>query len=105
MVTSKPEIDIHLVIDEIHELEYKKGSVLYNIMEKGRGNGVSLIGIFQGPHETKPKQYSMMNQADVKLIFKLGDRADAKNAAESNGLKPPGKNDEKIGSLKNVIVL
>lgn len=99
-VTSKPELNIHLVIDEIHELEYKKESALYNIMEKGRGNGISLIGIFQGPHETKPKQYSMMNQADVKLIFKLGDRADAKNAAESNGLKPPGKFVDKIGSLK-----
>ena len=99
-VTAESTLSIFLVIDEVHELDYKKGSPLYNIMEKGRGNGISLIGIFQGPHETKPKQYSMMNQADIRLIFKLSDRVDAKNVAESNGLKPPGKFVEKIGSLK-----
>ena len=93
-------MSIFLVIDEVHELDYRKGSPLYNIMEKGRGNGISLIGIFQGSHETKPKQYSMMNQSEIRLIFKLGDQRDAEYVAKSNELKPPGKFIEKIRNLK-----
>ena len=91
---------IYLVIDEIHELNYSKGSPLYNIMEKGRGKDVALIGIFQGAHETKPKQYSMLNQADMKLIFRLNDRKDAETVAESNGLKPLGEFADRILKLK-----
>lgn len=93
-------LSIFLIIDEVHELDYKKGSPLYHIMEKGRGNGISLISIFQGLHETESRQYSMMNQADVRLIFNLSDRKDAGSVVESNGLKPPGKFVEKIGTLK-----
>ncbi len=99
-ITEKSTLSIFLVIDEVHELDYKKGGPLYHIMEKGRGNGISLISIFQGPHETKPKQYSMMNQADIRLIFNLSDQYDAKSVAESNGLKPPGKFVDKIRNLK-----
>lgn len=99
-VAEKSTLSIFLVIDEVHELDYKKGSPLYHIMEKGRGNGISLISIFQGPHETKPKQYSMMNQADVRLIFNLSDQNDAKSVAEADGLKPPGKFVDKIRNLK-----
>lgn len=99
-VTENEKLSIFLIIDEVHELDYKKGSPLYHIMEKGRGNGISLISIFQGSHETKPKQYSMMNQADIRLIFKLSDKDDAKSVTESNGLKPPGKFVEKIGGLR-----
>lgn len=93
-------LSIFLIIDEVHELDYKKGSPLYQIMEKGRGNGISLISIFQGPHETMPKQYSMMNQADIRLIFNLSDQNDAKSVAEADGLKPPGKFVDKIRNLK-----
>lgn len=100
MVTADSTLSIFLVIDEVHELDYHKGSPLYNIMEKGRGNGISLIGIFQGSHETKPKQYSMMNQSEIRLIFKLGDQRDAEYVAKSNELKPPGKFVEKIRNLK-----
>ena len=99
-VTADSTLSIFLVIDEVHELDYRKGSPLYNIMEKGRGNGISLIGIFQGSHETKPKQYSMMNQSEIRLIFKLGDQRDAEYVAKSNELKPPGKFIEKIRNLK-----
>lgn len=99
-VTENSTMSIFLVIDEVHELEYKKGSPFYQIMEKVRGNGISLISIFQGPHETMPKQYSMMNQADVRLIFNLSDQNDAKSVAEADGLKPPGKFVEKIRNLK-----
>lgn len=99
-VTENATLSIFLIIDEVHELDYKKGSPLYHIMEKGRGNGISLISIFQGSHETKPKQYSMMNQADIRLIFKLSDKDDAKSVTESNGLKLPGKFVEKIGGLR-----
>ena len=72
---------------------------LYLIMEMGRRNGISLISIFQGPHQTKPKQYSMMNQSDIKLIFKLTDHKDAEDVAKSDALKPPGKFIEKIRKL------
>lgn len=65
----------------------------------GRRNGISLISIFQGPHQTKPKQYSMMNQSDIKLIFKLTDHKDAEDVAKSDALKPPGKFIEKIRKL------
>lgn len=99
-VAENSTLSIFLVIDEIHELDYKKGSPLYQIMEKGRGNGISLISIFQGPHETMPKQYSMMNQADIRLIFNLSDQNDAKSVVEADGLKPPGKFVDKIRNLK-----
>lgn len=65
-------------------------------MEMGRRNGISLIHIFQGSHQTKPKQYSLMNQSDIRLIFRLTDYDDAEQIAKSNGLKPPGKFIEKI---------
>ena len=64
------------------------------------GKDVALIGIFQGAHETKPKQYSMLNQADMKLIFRLNDRKDAETVAESNGLKPLGEFADRILKLK-----
>lgn len=99
-IAKNSTLSIFLVMDEVHELDYKKGSPLYHIMEKGRGKGISLISIFQGTHETKPKQYSMMNQADMRLIFNLSDRNDAGSVVESNGLKPPGKFVDKIGTLK-----
>ena len=99
-ISEDSTLSIFLIIDEVHELKYKKGSPLYHIMEKGRGNGISLISIFQGPHETMPKQYSMMNQADVRLIFNLSDQNDAKSVFEADGLKPPGKFVEKIRNLK-----
>jgi len=99
-VTENSTLSIFLVIDEVHGINYKKGSPLYHIMEKGRGNGISLISIFQGPHEIMPKQYSMMNQADVRLIFNLSDQNDARSVAEADGLKPPGKFVEKIRNLK-----
>ena len=100
-VVENSTLSIFLVIDEAHELDYKKGSPLYHIMEKGRGNGISLISIFQGPHETESKkQYSMMNQADIRLIFNLSDQNDARSIAESDGLKPPGKFVDKIRDLK-----
>ena len=98
-VSEREELEIFLVIDEVHELNYAKGSPLYHIMEIGRRNGISLISIFQGPHQTKPKQYSMMNQSDIKLIFKLTDRKDAEDVAKSDELKPPGKFIEKIRKL------
>lgn len=96
---AREELEIFLVIDEVHELNYAKGSPLYLIMEMGRRNGISLISIFQGPHQTKPKQYSMMNQSDIKLIFKLTDHKDAEDVAKSDALKPPGKFIEKIRKL------
>lgn len=100
-VAENSTLSIFLIIDEVHELDYKKGSPLYHIMEKGRGNGISLISIFQGPHETESKkQYSMMNQADIRLIFNLSDQNDARSVAESDGLKPPGKFVDKIRDLK-----
>lgn len=99
-IAENSTLSIFLVIDEVHELKYKKGSPLYHIMEKGRGNGISLISVFQGPHETMPKQYSMMNQADIRLIFNISDQNDAKNVAEADGLKPPGKFVDKIRNLK-----
>ena len=83
----------------MHELQYKKGSPLYRIMEMGRRNGISLIHIFQGSHQTKPKQYSLMNQSDIRLIFRLTDYDDAEQIAKSNGLKPPGKFIEKIRQI------
>lgn len=98
-ILAREELEIFLVIDEVHELNYAKGSPLYLIMEMGRRNGISLISIFQGPHQTKPKQYSMMNQSDIKLIFKLTDRKDAEDVAKSDELKPPGKFIEKIRKL------
>ena len=82
-IASDSTLSIFLVIDEAHDLNYKKGSPIYNIMEKGRGNGISLISIFQGPHETKKAQYSMMNQSELKLIFKLSDRTDAEKVVEA----------------------
>ena len=91
---------IFLVIDEVHDLDYKKGSALYNIIEKGRGNGISLIGIFQGPHETQGKQFSMMNQAEVKLIFKPSDHNDSQKIAEANSLKPHGEFSIHMDSLR-----
>lgn len=100
-VAENSTLSIFLIIDEVHELDYKKGSPLYHIMEKGRGNGISLISIFQGPHETESKkQYSMMNQADIRLIFNLSDQNDARSIAEADGLKPPGKFVDKIRNLK-----
>ena len=99
-VTSDSTLSIFLVIDEAHDLNYKKGSPIYNIMEKGRGNGISLISIFQGPHETKKPQYSMMNQSELKLIFKLSDRTDAEKVVESNSLKPKNLFTDKIMRLK-----
>lgn len=100
-VMENSTLSIFLVIDEAHELDYKKGSPLYHIMEKGRGNGISLISIFQGPHEMESKkQYSMMNQADIRLIFNLSDQNEARSVAESDGLKPPGKFVDKIRDLK-----
>ncbi len=100
-VAEKSTLSIFLVIDEVHELDYKKGSPLYHIMEKGRGNGISLISIFQGPHETESKkQYSMMNQADVRLIFNMSDQNEVRSVAEADGLKPPGKFVDKIRNLK-----
>ena len=98
-VSAKEELEIFLVIDEVHELQYKKGSPLYRIMEMGRRNGISLIHIFQGSHQTKPKQYSLMNQSDIRLIFRLTDYDDAEQIAKSNGLKPPGKFIEKIRQI------
>ena len=98
-VSAKEELEIFLVIDEVHELQYKKGSPLYRIMEMGRRNGISLIHIFQGSHQTKPKQYSLMNQSDIRLIFRLTDYDDAEQTAKSNGLKPPGKFIEKIRQI------
>lgn len=41
----------------------------------------------------------MMNQSDIKLIFKLTDRKDAEDVAKSDELKPPGKFIEKIRKL------
>ena len=99
-IASDSTLSIFLVIDEAHDLNYKKGSPIYNIMEKGRGNGISLISIFQGPHETKKAQYSMMNQSELKLIFKLSDRTDAEKVVESNSLKPKNLFTDKIMRLK-----
>ena len=99
-IASDSTISIFLVIDEVHSLDYKKGSAVYNIVENGRGNGLSLIGIFQGPHEAKPKQYSMMNQAEVKLIFKVSSQDDGKAIADANSLKPPSAFTEHMMSLK-----
>ncbi|MBR7084572.1 MAG: DUF87 domain-containing protein, partial [Oscillospiraceae bacterium] len=99
-VVSDSTLSIFLVIDEAHDLDFKKGSVLYNIMEKGRGNGISLISIFQGPHETTPRQYSMMNQAELKLIFRLSDKIDAHKVAEADSLKPLGEFAVKMMNLK-----
>ena len=93
-------LDVFLVIDEVHKVEYKKGSAIYTIIEEGRKHGVSLISIFHGPHETKPKQYSMMNQAELKLIFKMKDQNDAQDAVDANTLKPPGRFTEKVMMLK-----
>ena len=59
-----------------------------------------MISIFHGPHETKPKQYSMINQADLKLIFKLNDFDDAQGVTGSNMLKPPGLFSERLMNLK-----
>ena len=101
----REELEIFLVIDEVHELNYAKGSPLYLIMEMGRRNGISLISIFQGPHQTKPKQYSMMNQSDIKLIFKLTDHKDAEDVAKSDALKPPESLLRRSESLQSTIVL
>ena len=98
-ISSDEEYKIYLVIDEMHKLEYKKNYALYNIMETGRGNGISLISIFQGPHEMKPKQLSMLNQSEVKMIFKMSDKNDSQSIAESNYLKPTGKFVERISEL------
>ena len=100
MIKVDPALSIFIVIDEVHNLEYKKGSAIYTIVEEGRKNGVSLISIFHGPHETKPKQYSMINQADLKLIFKLNDFDDAQGVTGSNMLKPPGLFSERLMNLK-----
>ena len=70
-VSAKEELEIFLVIDEVHELQCKKGSPLYRIIEMGRRNGISLIHIFQGSHQTKPKQYSGYNGAKSKFDFKI----------------------------------
>ena len=66
-IASDSSLSVFMIIDEVHDVKYSKGSAIYNIMEKGRGNWISLISIFQGPHETKPKQYSMMNQSKLKI--------------------------------------
>ncbi len=96
-----------LVIDEIHELNYGKGSALCHIMEKGRGNGISLISILQAPHELKPKQLSILNQASVKLIFGLNDGDDARACAEKIGVKPYYRFMEVFGEMpkRNCLVV
>lgn len=99
-IKADSNLSVFLVIDEAYNLDHKKGSAIYTIMEEGRKNGISLISIFQGPHETKPKQYSMMNQAALKLVFEMNDLADAKSIAEANLLKPPGKFIDEIMDLK-----
>lgn len=94
------EMSATLIIDEIHELEYDKGSALCDIMEKGRGNGISLISILQAPHELKSMQLSRLNQASVKLLFGLNDRSDAEACLNKMSLKPICKFAEELSSLK-----
>ena len=98
-VVTDENLSVTLVIDEVHELEFSKGSALYHIIEKGRGNGISLISIFQGAHEMKPRQFSMLNQSAVKLMFGISDAEDARKCVASAGLKPVAQFTELLGSL------
>ena len=99
LIIADESLTVTLVIDEIHELDYGKGSALCHIMEKGRGNGLSLISILQAPHELKPQQLSRLNQASVKLIFGLNDGDDADRCIEKVGLKPKYKFVELLGDM------
>ncbi|MBQ8904860.1 MAG: AAA family ATPase [Ruminococcus sp.] len=107
LIVSDETLQVTLVIDEIHELDYGKGSALRHIMEMGRGNGVSLISILQAPHELKPKQFSILNQASVKLIFGLNDAEDARACMDKMGMKPLYKFAELLGDLpkRNCLVI
>lgn len=100
LIVDDSEMTVTLLIDEVHELEYEKGSALCHIMEKGRGNGISLIAILQAPHELKSMQLSRLNQASVKLIFGLNDRSDAEACLNKMSLKPLSKFAETISELK-----
>lgn len=99
LIVYNEDMTVTLVIDEIHELTYDKGSALRSIMEKGRGNGISLISILQAPHELKPKQLSILNQSAVKLIFGLNDGDDGKACVDKLGLKPAHLFVKLIGDL------
>ena len=99
LIVYDEDMNTTLIIDEIHELTYGKGSALSNIMEKGRGNGISLISILQAPHELKPKQLSILNQSAVKLIFGLNDGDDGKACVDKLGLKPAHLFVKLIGDL------
>jgi len=99
LIVADDNLNVTLVIDEVHELSYKKDSGLSHIIEKGRGNGISLISILQAPHELKPKQMSMLNGSATKLIFSLSDNEDAHTCAEKNGLKKMYKFAELLGDM------
>ncbi len=107
LIVKDESLTATLVIDEIHELDYGKTSALCHIMEKGRGNGITLISIFQAPHELKPAQLSRLNQASVKLIFGLNDRDDAEKCISKIGLKPRCKFVELLGDMskRNCLVV
>ncbi len=99
LIAADDNLTVTLVIDEVHELSYKRGSGLVHIIEEGRGNGISLISILQAPHELKPKQMSMLNESAVKLIFSFSDNDDAHICAEKNRLKPMYKFSELLGDM------
>ncbi|MGN1085440.1 MAG: AAA family ATPase [Porcipelethomonas sp.] len=87
-VSNNDELDIVLVIDEVHCLKCENTSPLYKIMSMGRGVGISLISAFQSPGQICKKQEKLLYQSAVKMIFRMDHDDDLEKVARMTGKKP-----------------